>query len=288
MEDRQRKLSKNIGKDTHTRNIGSNMFQTQAVETFKIISGEVFLPQPEPLFTQTAVTVNLTKGGTLSGVGYPGAFIEPMSGNLHGSYEGPIPGQMVMIGFAEGNSSAPFVINRYPYQGVGNSLTQPMYVNPLTRSLYNSQDVAIGHYLGSYLCFNTGFPIAGMLPGSTSLHSTTDLIIDAGTKIDMSCLTEFSLATQGAMSIAGLTVDSTATAANTINGLTVELNGNTKSFVTWTELNTALQLLIIALSVPAIVAGTCAVGPVTGTATYTPPPTLDISAAMTTTVLTGG
>ena len=117
MEDRQRKLSRNIGKDTHVRSLESNMFQSQSTGTLKVITGEVFIPQPEPIFSQTAVSVNLTKGGTLTGVAYPGAFIEPITGNLHGVYEGPIPGQMVNVGFIEGNSAAPFVLNRYPYQG---------------------------------------------------------------------------------------------------------------------------------------------------------------------------
>ena len=245
MEDRQRKLSKNIGNDTHTRNLGNNMFQAQSAETFKIISGEVFLVQPEPAFTQTAVTVNLTKGGMLTGVAYPGAFVEPVSGNLHGLYEGPFPGQMVMIAFAEGNSSAPFVVNKYPYQGCGDSFTESQYVAPMTRAAYNAMDVVLGHVSGSYLSFNTVLP----LPGSVSLHAMTDLVIDAGTQIDISSSLGVNISsTIGAVSVSGGTVDSTATLANTVNGLTVELNGNTKSFVTWLELNTVMQLFITALN----------------------------------------
>jgi hypothetical protein len=62
----------------------------------------------------------------------------------------------------------------------------------------------------------------------------------------------------------------------------VELNGATKQFVTWTELNTALQALITALNLHTH--PTALPGPPS-------PPTpvsLDISAAKTTTVLTGG
>lgn len=68
---------------------------------------------------------------------------------------------------------------------------------------------------------------------------------------------------------------------------TIELNGNTKQFVTWAELNTALstflQQLTLALTTTPI-AGNGAPQP-----TWTGLPTqIDISAAKTTTVVTGG
>jgi len=318
MEDRQRKLAKNLGNDTHTRNIEDNMFQSQSVNTLKVVTGEVFLTQPEPLFSQTNVMVNLTKGGLLSSVAYPNAFKEPISGNIHGLYEGPIPGQMVMLGFVEGNSASPFVINRYPYQGQGNSLTELAYINPLTQSLYNATDVILGHVSGSYLSFNTGFPIpTGKLPGSVSLHSMTDLkidtlagIIDISSSLTMNLTSTLGMnidaGVAGALSVKGLGVDVDAGAsaltmaglgvdidasagASTIAGLTVELNGNTKAFVTWAELNAALQILITALGVPLIVTGVATPAlAVSGTAAWAVPPTLDISSAQTTTVKTGG
>lgn len=79
-------------------------------------------------------------------------------------------------------------------------------------------------------------------------------------------------------------------AANTIKlkgKQKIELNGNTKQFVTWAELNTALssflQQLTIALTTTQI-AGNGATQP-----TWTGLPTsIDISAAKTTTVVTGG
>ena len=63
----------------------------------------------------------------------------------------------------------------------------------------------------------------------------------------------------------------------------IDLNGNSKSFVTYGELNTALQLLITALN------SHIHIDPISGT-TGTPvtPVSLDISASETSTIKTGG
>lgn len=65
-----------------------------------------------------------------------------------------------------------------------------------------------------------------------------------------------------------------------INGNNIELNGNTKRFVTYTELNTALQLLITSINATFATKLNGAGSP--GTLT------LDISASETQTVKTGG
>jgi len=171
---RQLKITRNLGRDVHTRPAESNIWQKQSTKTFETVIGEVFIPQQEPLFTQNYVTVKLARGGTIKSVPYPGAFIEPLSGNIHGTYEGPIPGQMVAIGFANGNSAAPYVVNRYPYQGVGNSFVELDYVNPLSRAGFHASDVITGHFSGSYLSFNTGVLPSTELPGSVRLKAMTD------------------------------------------------------------------------------------------------------------------
>lgn len=70
-----------------------------------------------------------------------------------------------------------------------------------------------------------------------------------------------------------------------INGDTIELNGNTKRFVTYAELNTAIQTFITALN-----SHTHAVTTAPGTTGPVNPPSLalDISTAETQTVKTGG
>jgi len=174
----QRKLSTNVGRDSHVRNFQGNAFKQQSSKTSQFLSGEIAFAEPEPIFKQNMVTVNLTRGGKITSVAYPGAFIDPITGNLHGTYEGPIPGQMVTVGFENGNNSDPVVINRYPYQGYGNTLTESAYINPLTRSFFDSTDVMIGHFSGSYLSFNTGI-LSGQIPGSVSLNAATDFNLSA-------------------------------------------------------------------------------------------------------------
>lgn len=74
-----------------------------------------------------------------------------------------------------------------------------------------------------------------------------------------------------------------------VNGNAIELNGNTKQFVTWTELNSALQSLILALNSHTHLVAS--VGAPTGPASASTPPitfSIDISSAQTTTIKTGG
>lgn len=210
--DRQRKIAKNVGKDSHVRSYAGNMFQQQNSQTFQMLAGEIEFTEPEPLFRQNMVVVKPAKGGRITSVAYPGAFIDPITGNLHGTYEGPIPGQMVVVGFENGNANSPFVVNRYPYQGAGNTLTELKYINPLTASLFDSTDVIMGHFSGSYMSFNTGI-LSGELPGSVTLSVMTDYNMYSNTIITLSALSH------------------------------VALNGNTNFAVKYTELKTAFDLL---------------------------------------------
>ena len=264
---RQRKLAKDeIGHDTHVRNMEEDLFQKSASQSYKIKSGEILLPQPEPAFTQTAVSVKLTKGGTLTGVPYPGAFIDPVTGNLHGTYEGPIPGQMVKIAFEEGNSQAPFIVNRYPYQGVGNSLTEAKYMLPMTQAGFNAMDVIIGHFMGSYLSFNTGAPLPGETPGSVTLNAMTGLTLQSKLGISITCFTDIELSTLTKV---------------TIDGSFIELNGNTDFAVNYTPLASALQTFITALNTHTHVSA----APGSTTGIPVPVMTLDITGAKNPTVL---
>jgi hypothetical protein len=184
MNKQQRKLRKDLGNDTHVRSIEVDRFSKKSTQAFEILSGEILATQPEPIFRQNAVTVQFTRGGKITGVAYPGAFIDPITNNLHGTYEGPIKGQMVNVGFLNGNRDAPFVVNKYPYQGVGNTLTEIKYIQPMTKKLYDATDVLIGHFSGSIIRFNTGI-ISGKLPGSISVESVTDVEITAKTNLNL-------------------------------------------------------------------------------------------------------
>lgn len=224
---RQRQIATNLGKDTHVRNGHDNMFKTQASHTFQMMVGEIAMTEPEPLFRQTMVNVALARGGNVTSVAYPGAFIDPITGNLHGTYEGPIPGQEVIVGFENGNVNAPFVVNRYPYQGIGDTFYEGMYINPLTKALYDSQDVIIGHFSGASLSFNTGI-LSGKLPGSVTLTAVTDFDLTSGTSVLLDSIVSTEI----------------KSAVVTLTGSTaVELNGNTDFSVRFSKLKEAFDEL---------------------------------------------
>ena len=186
---KQRIINTNTGKDTHFRNdYSQNAVQKQSSNSNLTIVGEIAFPQPEPLYRNNMVTVSPAKGGQITNVAYPGAFVDPITGNMHGLYEGPIPGQMVIVGFADGNLNSPYVINRYPYQGKGNTLTEGRYIQPLTKKGYHSFDVVLGHFSGSFLSMNTGIFPSTKTPGSVTLSAMTELEILANTAITLSGL----------------------------------------------------------------------------------------------------
>ena len=194
---KQRKIAQNVGMDTHVRQSMGNRFKEQGSKTYQVLAGEVTFAEPEPLFRQNMVTVTFARGGNATSVAYPGAFIDPVTGNLHGSYEGPIPGQMVMVGYENGNSSTPYVVNRYPYQGSGNTLVEGQYTTPLTKKSFDSTDVLMGHFSGAYLSFNTGIT-SGELPGSVTLSAVTDNKFESvlGSNITLNTLVSINSLTQ--------------------------------------------------------------------------------------------
>ena len=279
----QRKLAKNLGKDSHVRTVNENIFQKQSTKTFEIMTGEVFLNQPEPVFNQNAVTVSLSKGGQISGVPLPGAFIDPITGNLHGSYDGPISGQMVSLGFVGGNSSSPIILNKHPYQGKGNTLTEGSYLTPMFLSGYDPTDVLMGHFSGSVIGLYTGLnAIGGRLPGSIGIDAFTSLDVTANTTILLDALVSAEV----------------SSAIVTLTGSAyVELNGNTNFAVKYTELKTAFDLLRTELNAlitaynahihvtTATVAATATPGVISPTVAQGVPATADMSAAQNTKVL---
>lgn len=218
----QRKIAKGLGNDTHVRDQFTNRFKDQSHSTYSMMAGEVMFPQPEPIFKQNMVTVKFSRGGMTSTVAYPGAFISPLTGKMHGVYEGPIPGQMVMVGFENGNSAAPFVVNRYPYQGVADTASEFDYITPLTKARIDATDVVVGHFSGSFLSFNTGI-LSGKLPGSADLKVISDFNVAIGALFSVqSALATTFLSDLGSQVEIGAGVAVTGPAAHTI---TSDLSG---------------------------------------------------------------
>jgi hypothetical protein len=291
----QRKISKNRGNDTHTRNVENNKFQTQSTESYEIMTGEVFFNFVEPAFRQNAVSVRLSQGGNISPVGIPGGFIDPITGNLHGNYEGLIPGQMVSVGFINGNSAAPVILNKYPYQGVGNTLTASAFITPMFLAGYDSSDTLMGHFSGSVIGLYTGLnPLGGRLPGSIGIDAFTACDITAQTDILLDALVSAEVKSALIKLTGSVKVEVAAPQVKIDGSATVEINGNTKSFVTHTELNTALQSAITLMNtnfdnlVISLDTGSNSGGSVVfATPFVATAVTLDIAAAKTTKTLCG-
>jgi hypothetical protein len=226
---RQYKIVRNLGNDSHSRDVRDNIWQMQSTQTFETVIGEILVARPEPLFRQTLVDIQLAKGGRINGAAYPGAFIDPMTGNLHGIYEGPIPGQMVSIGFANGNLDAPYVVNRYPYQGVGNTFTESQYINPLTNAGFHPTDVIVGHFSGSYMSLNTGILPSTELAGSIRLKAITDFNCESGANILLDAIVSSELKAATAK-LTGTTLAEVSATTSKLKGTTLaEVSATTKS-----------------------------------------------------------
>jgi hypothetical protein len=272
MRDKQRKIisNGNIGRDSHVRSYQGNIFKPQSSQTFQMVAGEISMTEPEPLFRQNMVTVALGRGGEVTSAGYPGAFIDPATGNFHGTYEGPIAGQMVIVGFENGNKSAPFVINRYPYQGKGDTLNELKYTNPLTNASFDSTDVIMGHFSGSYLSFNTGI-LSGKLPGSVTFKVATDFEMTDALNITFqsSVKTDFSS-------------DIITFAATT----QLELNGNTNFAILYNEMKTEFDKIVTDFNNHIhTTTATVGTGPVGTISPPTSPSTADMTSAKNSKVL---
>jgi len=156
---------------------------------YQLSLGEVALPQPEPLFKQDMVTVNLVKGGMLTSVAWPGPNVVFPGAGIHGLWEPPLPGQQVLVGFVDGRASDPVVVQKYPYNPSQDPALEAAYFMPMTQQAHGIFDIVLGHITGSYMAFRTTLP----LPGAVEINSPT--ILDVNSTIQMN------LKTIGTMSI---------------------------------------------------------------------------------------
>jgi hypothetical protein len=158
----------------------------------------------------------------------------------------------------DGTSTAIPLLVDCPYfvlQGGGAYIDMPISKGDYCVVLFNDRDI------------DTWWSTANMTdPNTTRKHSLSDGIALVGINPKPNALP----------------MDGTKT--RVINPDGIELNGNTKTFVTHTELNTALQTFITALNLHTHVCAAVGVP----SATPLPAMSIDISAAKTTTVKTGG
>lgn len=156
----------------------------------KITLGSVFLPQPEPLYRQTAVSVELVTGGRLTNVAWPGAQVNANASGtipggialgIHGLWESPLMGQMVAVAFVDGSAHNPIIVNKYPYNASQRPDLEVMHTLPLTVKGHGATDVVLGHHTGSYIALRGTLP----LPAEIDIFSLSAIVITAAAYMDV-------------------------------------------------------------------------------------------------------
>lgn len=182
-----RKLYHSFGNDSNMRSKGYDINNTRGVGVKEVYTGEIEKIHSEPEMAIGLVGIRMMKGGKIDFVPFPGAsFVTGTDGKpstnakaIHGLYESPVEGQQVAIGFIEGNSHDPIILQKYPYNPSPKTEMQPSYVLPLTKLQHDPSDVILGHYSGSYIALRGKLPI----PGAIEIEVPTDFYLHAATSI---------------------------------------------------------------------------------------------------------
>lgn len=134
--------------------------------------GTVLIPQPEPVFKETSISVSLNTGGTLTNVAWPGPQVDMnptgiipggLALGIHGFWEAPLSGQQVLVGFVEGSSQNPVVLQKYPYNASHRPDLEFLHFLPMAFKLIGPTDVVMGQHVGSRIILRGTFPIPGQI-----------------------------------------------------------------------------------------------------------------------------
>lgn len=175
-----RRIHQQDGRDSSIRNIHSDLSRPYSHGVYRLSVATISKIEPEPLYNNTKVQVQLLQNGTkMSGVGIPNASVNTtkaglpgiVSSAIHGLYESPVMGQQVVVGYLDGNSLSPIVLAKYPYRTNEIEAYEEVHSLPMVKKGYNYSDVALGHYLGSYIALRTIIPI----PGTIEVNSVSKI-----------------------------------------------------------------------------------------------------------------
>jgi hypothetical protein len=140
--------------------------------------GTVLIPQPEPVYKESSASVNLVTGGILTNVAWPGPQVDMnptgiipggVAIGIHGLWEAPLSGQQVLVGFVEGSSQNPIIIQKYSYNASTRLDLEPLHILPLTLKLIGPTDVILGQHVGSFIALRGTLP----LPGEIDIFALT-------------------------------------------------------------------------------------------------------------------
>jgi hypothetical protein len=170
-----------------------NINQSNAIRV-----GYIKSVQSEPLNVNTRVSIGAYfTNMEFTNVPFPGMSVSTdQSGKLgvnvvglHGFYEGAVEGKMVAYGFIDGNNQNPIVLNSYPYIAKTQPGTDENYISPLSKKNFDSQDVFMAHFTGSYIVLNSKLPVPGTIQvfskGRLLVESEIDISIKSRTNIDI-------------------------------------------------------------------------------------------------------
>ncbi len=204
----------------------------------RISLGTVFLPQPEPLYKQTSVSLNLVTGGLLTNVAWPGAQVNAnvtgvipggVALGIHGLWESPLPGQQVLVGYVDGSQGNPIIINKYPYNSMQRPDLEIMHFLPMTLKAIGPTDVVLGHHTGSFIALRGTLP----LPAQIDIFSFTALTLTAVALMTLTCTS--------AMTITAASITMTSAAPLTIFAVPgVIINAGTRPVAAMGDLTTTL------------------------------------------------
>ena len=197
-----------VSTPTHFKNSARNTANRQ----HQLKSATVILPMSEPIQTVPSVIVEYVTGGRPFGVAWPGPNVN--SGTMiHGHFDSALPGQQVLVGFAEGHMDSPAVIAKYPYKGGHNEIFAPLHVQPFTRNRIGPTDQVLGSFTGAYIALRGTLPV----PGTVEVFAPTFFNVNALTGVVVKTPAAMSLTAGAAVTVsAGATASFTAGAAITV------------------------------------------------------------------------
>lgn len=241
------------GNDSYLHGIRHN--SSSKLETIDRISlATVFVPQPEPIYRQHTVTVKMVKGGKITNVAWPGAQVNMGPGGIipggvalgiHGLWESPLAGQQVLLGWVEGSSSDPIVINKYPYNALQRPDLEAMHSLPLTLQAHGPTDVVLGHYLGSFIALRGTLP----LPAQIDIVSLSGMTVTVAAFFTVATIAQcsftvgglFSVVATGNITMSGATMVLTSAGAVTITAVpSVIINTGTRAVAAMGDLTPTL------------------------------------------------
>lgn len=225
-----RRSDRNLGNDPVAKTQKSSPFSAwEHIEGIRLAT--VVMPQPEPLYREANVSLQLETDGTIIlQAPWPGPNVEanaigipfgPTIG-IHGLYEAPLPGQQVVVGFLDGSAQSPIVLQKYPHPTSQRVDNLGAHFLPMSQKAHGPTDVVLGHHTGAFVALRGLLPI----PAEVDIFAPSIFSVVAGAAFSIVATavgaitagTTLSMQAGGAMTIsAGATVGITAAGVATIN-----------------------------------------------------------------------